>query len=55
MSELMTSLEKSVVFLRGRYPQGHPLLTSMERRLEYLMAQQAGAEKDVPSKSKLKL
>lgn len=55
MSELTTSLEKSVAFLRGRYPQGHPLLTSMERRLEYLTARHAESEKDRSSKAKMKI
>lgn len=55
MSNLTTSLEKSVVFLRGRYPQGHPLLTSMERRLEFLQTREEEAEKGPPAKNRLKI
>lgn len=55
MSELTTSIEKSVIFLRGRYPQGHPLLTSLERRLEYLTAKQQDAEKGGPAKNRMKI
>ena len=36
MSELIKSLEASVLFLRGRYPEGHPLLTNLERQLQSL-------------------
>jgi len=36
MSELTESIEKSVLFLRDRYAEDHPLLTSLERKLEHL-------------------
>ncbi|PLX89684.1 MAG: hypothetical protein C0619_10805 [Desulfuromonas sp.] len=41
MSELVQSLEKSVEFLRGRYPDGNPLLTCLETQLNNLKAKKA--------------
>lgn len=36
MSDLIKSLEKSVQFLRERYPADHALLVSLETQLESL-------------------
>jgi len=36
MSEFSESLEKSVEFLKERYPSDHPLLTSLESTLDNL-------------------
>lgn len=36
MSELSESLEKSVKYLRERYPLDHPLLVGLEQKLEML-------------------
>lgn len=41
MSELIISLEKSVEFLRGRYPEGNPLLTCLETQLHNLKTKKA--------------
>ncbi|MDT8419074.1 MAG: hypothetical protein RQ754_01430 [Desulfuromonadales bacterium] len=41
MSELVQSLEKSVEFLRTRYPDGNPLLTCLETQLNKLKARKA--------------
>lgn len=38
MSELIESLEKSVTFLKRRYPEGNTLLDCMESQLEALKA-----------------
>ena len=40
MSELIESLEKSVAFLRSRYPAGHALLSSLETQLKTLKAKE---------------
>jgi hypothetical protein len=36
MSELIESLEKSILFLKNRYPAGHTLLSCLEAQLESL-------------------
>lgn len=40
MSELIKSIEKSVAFLKDRYPDNLPLLVSLEGKLKYLYAKQ---------------
>lgn len=53
MSELTTSIEKSVEFMKVRYPQGHPLLSSMEKQLESLIRKQERSVKEAPSRVKM--
>ncbi|HEX9777567.1 MAG TPA: hypothetical protein VGA63_05410 [Geopsychrobacteraceae bacterium] len=36
MSELIESLEKSILFLKNRYPAGHTLLSCLEAQLASL-------------------
>ena len=50
MSELVTSLEKSVKYLKQRYPEGHTLLTDLEALLESLRSKdESVANEDPPS------
>ena len=43
MSELTRSLEKSIAFLRKRYPDGHPLLTCLQEQLSDLRGESVAA------------
>jgi len=45
MSNLTESIEKSIKFLRERYP-GHGLLTSLESQLAILKSKQESVEKN---------
>lgn len=36
MSELLVSIEKTVTYLRERYPADLPLLVDLEKKLDYL-------------------
>lgn len=38
MSQLQESIEKTVSYLRERYPADLPLLVDMEKKLDYLKA-----------------
>lgn len=43
MSELIRSIEKSVAFLKERYPPDLPLLIALEEKLQHLYARQGRA------------
>ena len=48
MSELIRSIEKSVAYLKERYPKDLPLLVSLEGKLERLYAQRDDQEQKSP-------
>ena len=49
MSKFSESLEKSVQYLRERYPADLPLLVGLEKKLEYLKAKNRSSSNDVSS------
>lgn len=49
MSELVKSVEKSILFLKERYPADLPLLTDLENLLKLLKTQQETAAVEIPT------
>jgi len=49
VSKFSESLEKSVQYLRERYPADLPLLVGLEKKLEYLKAKNRSSSNDVSS------
>lgn len=48
MSELIRSIERSVTYLKGSYPENLPLLVSLEVKLDYLKAKKGSPAKQAP-------
>lgn len=51
MSQFMESLEKSVVYLKERYPAELPLLVDLEKKLAYLKDKNRSSVEDEPERS----
>ena len=48
MKELIESIEKSVIYLKERYPEDLPLLVDLEKKLAYLKAKSKKKSGDAP-------
>ena len=49
MSELVKSVEKSILFLEKRHPEGLPLLTDLENLLTLLKEQKEKTSDEIPT------